>query len=132
MASPVACPFCARIASGEIVLGNDLAVAFPDGFPVGKGHTLVVSRRHRADYFGLSAEEQTAIWTLVSQVKVRLDGEHHPSGYNVGINVGGAAGQTVWHAHVHVIPRYEGDVDDPRGGVRWVLGARARYWKDPR
>ena len=125
-----ACPFCARIASGDIVLGNDLAAAFPDGFPVSAGHTLVVSRRHLADYFELSPDERAAIWALVPEVKVRLDGEHRPSGYNVGINVGRAAGQTVWHAHVHVIPRYEGDVEDPRGGVRWVLRGKARYWKD--
>ncbi len=125
-----ACPFCARIEKGEVVLGNDLAAAIPDGFPVSAGHTLVVSRRHVADYFQLSAEEQGAIWALVPEVKVRLDEEHHPSGYNVGMNVGSAAGQTVWHAHVHVIPRYQGDVEDPRGGVRSVIRGKARYWKE--
>ncbi len=61
---------------------------------------------------------------------MRLDEEHHPSGYNVGMNVGSAAGQTVWHAHVHVIPRYQGDVEDPRGGVRSVIRGKARYWRE--
>jgi diadenosine tetraphosphate (Ap4A) HIT family hydrolase len=83
-----------------------------------------------ADYFELGEEEQAALWRLVAEVKTRLDREHHPSGYNVGINVGPAGGQTVWHAHVHVIPRFEGDVEDPRGGVRWVIRARAPYWKE--
>lgn len=126
------CPFCERLARGETVVGSDLAAAFPDGFPVSPGHTLVVPRRHVADYFELTGEEQAALWTLVAEVKVRLDREQHPSGYNVGVNVGAAGGQTVWHAHVHLIPRFEGDVEDPRGGVRWVVRARAPYWKDRR
>ncbi len=125
-----ACPFCERIQAGSSLAGNDLAVAFPDGFPLNPGHTLVVPTRHVSDYFALSPEEQTAIWSLVSSVKVRLDAEHAPAGYNVGINVAPAGGQTVWHAHVHLVPRYAGDVADPRGGVRWIVPARARYWKD--
>lgn len=71
---------------------------------------------------------QAGIWSLVSDLKLRLDTERAPAGYNVGINVGVAGGQTVWHAHVHLIPRYAGDVEDPRGGVRWVIPARAPYW----
>jgi diadenosine tetraphosphate (Ap4A) HIT family hydrolase len=123
------CPFCAR-TSGEHLAANELAVAFPDGFPVNPGHALVVPRRHVASYFDLTEHEQAAVWRLVAQVKEQLDRDRGPDGYNVGINAGAAAGQTVWHAHVHLIPRYPGDVEDPRGGVRWVIRARAPYWKD--
>jgi diadenosine tetraphosphate (Ap4A) HIT family hydrolase len=83
-----------------------------------------------SDFFQLTAEEQGAVWRLAAAMKERLDQERAPAGYNVGINVGAAGGQTVWHAHVHVIPRYPGDVEDPRGGVRWVIRARAPYWKE--
>lgn len=124
------CPFCARATSGEHLAANELAVAFPDGFPVNPGHALVVPRRHVASYFDLTEHEQSALWRLVSQVKQQLDRDREPDGYNVGINAGAAAGQTVWHAHVHLIPRYPGDVEDPRGGVRWVIRARAPYWKE--
>jgi diadenosine tetraphosphate (Ap4A) HIT family hydrolase len=85
--------------------------------------------RHVASYFQLRPDEQGAIWTLVFELQQRIQHEHAPAGYNVGFNVGAAGGQTVWHAHVHVIPRYPGDVDDPRGGIRWVVGSRAAYWK---
>jgi diadenosine tetraphosphate (Ap4A) HIT family hydrolase len=131
MASPSTCPFCARIASGDLALGNQLAAAFPDGFPVSPGHGLVVPRRHVSDYFDLRPEERAAVWALVGELKAKLDLDRSPAGYNVGINVGPAGGQTVWHAHVHLIPRYRGDVEDPRGGVRWVVRARAPHWKGP-
>jgi len=124
------CPFCSRIAAGEVEPASGLAAAFADGFPVSRGHTLVVPRRHVSDYFDLTAAEQAGLWSLVAEVKRHLDASHSPAGYNVGVNVGPAGGQTVWHAHVHVIPRYAGDVDDPRGGVRWVIRARAPYWKE--
>jgi len=131
VASDLPCPFCARLASGEPLLaGSALAAAFPDGFPVSPGHALVVPRRHVADYFELSAEEQAALWALCAEVKRGLDRERAPAGYNLGVNVGAAGGQTVWHAHLHVIPRYPGDVEDPRGGVRWVIRALAPYWKE--
>jgi diadenosine tetraphosphate (Ap4A) HIT family hydrolase len=126
-----ACPFCERIRGGDLLAGNDLAAAFPDAFPVSPGHSLVVPRRHAADYFELTAEEQSAIWALVALLKARLDGERRPAGYNAGLNVGAAGGQTVWHAHAHLIPRYPGDVEDPRGGVRWVIRAKAPHWKPP-
>jgi diadenosine tetraphosphate (Ap4A) HIT family hydrolase len=87
-----------------------------------------VSRRHVADLFDLSVDEQSALWALLPIVKRALDKQHSPAGYNVGVNVGATAGQTVGHVHVHVIPRYEGDAADPRGGVRWVLPKRADYW----
>lgn len=130
MAADRDCPFCARLADGEVTAGEDLAAAFPDGFPVSPGHTLVVPRRHVSDFFQLTAQEQGAVWRLVAATKEQLDQQRAPAGYNVGINVGAAGGQTVWHAHVHVIPRYAGDVEDPRGGVRWVIRARSPYWKE--
>ncbi len=123
------CNFCDRIASGDFFLENDMAVAFGDGFPLSDGHTLVVPRRHEADLFHLSRDERNAVWTLVEEVHAHLEVSLNPDGYNVGVNVGGAAGQTVAHAHVHIIPRTAGDVDDPRGGVRWVLPARAPWWR---
>ena len=122
------CVFCDRLAAGDLEAENELAAAFPDAFPLTRGHTLVVPRRHEAKYFALSAAEQTAMWRLVNTVRARVEGELHPDGYNLGVNVGQAAGQTVGHVHIHLIPRYAGDVDDPRGGIRWIIPARARYW----
>lgn len=107
---------------------NSLAVAFEDGYPVSRGHTLIVPRRHIADYFSLGDDEQAALWALLPAVREILAKIHRPAGFNVGLNVGPAAGQTVGHVHLHVIPRYAGDVLDPRGGVRWVLPERADYW----
>jgi diadenosine tetraphosphate (Ap4A) HIT family hydrolase len=91
---------------------------------------LVVPARHVADFFALSAEEQADVWRLVAEVRVDLARRFAPDGFNVGLNAGLAAGQTVDHAHIHVIPRFAGDVPDPRGGVRWVLPAKAAYWDD--
>ena len=125
-----ACPFCDRIAVGDLIAANDSAAALFDGYPLNPGHCLVVPRRHVADFFDLSQAEQADVWRLVAEIKARLDKERAPAGYNVGINVGAAAGQTVWHAHVHLIPRRAGDVEDPRGGVRWVIPAKAPYWRD--
>lgn len=126
------CPFCERLAQGEPLAGNEHAAALPDGYPLSPGHCLVIPRRHISDYFKLTVEEQTAIWALVSDLKTKLANERSPDGFNVGINMGAAAGQTVWHAHVHLIPRYAGDVEDPRGGVRWVIPKKAAYWKSPK
>ena len=123
------CAFCDRVASGDVTVANELAVAFPDAFPLTRGHTLVVPRRHEADYFALTREEQTAMGELVGEAQTRLAREHRPDGWNVGVNVGAAGGQTVGHVHIHLIPRYAGDVDDPRGGIRWIIPARARYWE---
>ena len=96
-------------------------------FPCNPGHTLVVPRRHFASWFDASAEERVALFRIVDEVRRSLDNERHPDGYNIGINVGEAAGQTVMHLHIHVIPRFAGDVDDPAGGVRFVIPARGNY-----
>jgi diadenosine tetraphosphate (Ap4A) HIT family hydrolase len=129
---PSPCPLCQRLALPDLLAEDGLAVAFKDGFPVNPGHALIVPRRHVADLFELTADEQAALWRLLPEVKQRLDARHSPAGYTVGVNVGEAAGQTVGHVHVHLIPRYAGDVEDPRGGVRWVVPERAAYWKADR
>ncbi len=125
---PVSSPFLDRPASARTA-ENALAFAIPDGFPVSLGHTLVVPKRLVANWFDATVEEKLALIELIDEVKRILDARHRPDGYNVGFNAGEAAGQTVMHLHVHVIPRYSGDVDDPRGGVRWVVPGKAKYWE---
>lgn len=115
------------------IASNALAFAIRDGFPVSPGHTLVIPRRELASWFDATADEQAAMFALVSEIKRALDaGSPKPDGYNIGFNAGVAAGQTIFHLHVHVIPRYEGDVPDPRGGMRWVIPQRAAYWRSER
>ena len=99
-----------------------------DAFPVSPGHSLVVPRRHIASVADATADEFAAIWSLLSAVRAGIDREMRPDGYNLGINDGRVAGQTVMHLHVHLIPRYAGDSPDPRGGLRWVLPGKAKYW----
>lgn len=124
------CPFCDRIENGSVSLvSTELCVAFEDAYPLSRGHLLIVSRRHVERLRDLSPEEHRAMWDLIPAVQRCIEGEHNPDGYNVGLNDGVAAGQTVPHVHLHVIPRYAGDTSDPRGGVRWVVPARAAYWK---
>jgi diadenosine tetraphosphate (Ap4A) HIT family hydrolase len=119
--------FMCSIESSAIVAENDLALAFRDSFPVSPGHTLVITRRHVRDWFQATRDEQVAILDLIDQVKKQLDDQLHPDGYNIGFNAGQAAGQTIPHLHVHVIPRFEGDVDDPTGGVRLVIPDKGNY-----
>jgi len=119
-------PFLALPKSAHLA-ANALAFAVRDAFPVSAGHTLVVPRRLVATWFDATREEQHAILDLVDVVKNALDASHHPDGYNVGFNAGEAAGQTVMHLHVHIIPRYAGDVPDPRGGIRHVIPGKGNY-----
>jgi diadenosine tetraphosphate (Ap4A) HIT family hydrolase len=110
------------------VASNQLAFAIPDSFPVSPGHTLIVTRRVVPTWFETTHDERLAILELLDHVKALLDRRTPaPAGYNVGFNAGLAAGQTVMHVHVHVIPRYPGDVPDPRGGVRHVIPGRGNY-----
>lgn len=125
------CPFCARIATGPLLLQARLAVAIEDRFPLSPGHSLVLSRRHEADFFALGDEELDDVVRLAVKLQHLVAERYRPDGFNVGINIGEAAGQTVAHVHVHVIPRYWGDVADPRGGIRWVIPERAPYWSLP-
>ena len=122
-----ACLFCA-IPPEQILIDGPIAVAARDSYPVSKGHTLIIPRRHVASFFETTDEERQAMMKLLDEAKVMLDREHKPDGYNIGINNGPAAGQTVMHLHMHLIPRYAGDRPDPRGGVRWVIPEKAAYW----
>lgn len=119
-------PFSA-IPESDWTASNQLAFAFRDQYAVTEGHTLVVPRREVATWFDATEAEQHAIMALVAVVKAQLESELSPDGYNVGFNAGAAAGQTVFHLHVHVIPRHEGDMHDPRGGVRHVIPSRGNY-----
>ncbi len=122
------CPFCINDEKREIILESDLAYAIFDKYPVGKGHVLIIPKRHCADYFNLSHEEQESCFELLNSVKQILVQNFHPDGFNVGINVGETAGQTIFHVHIHLIPRYKGDMPDPRGGVRAVIPEKRVYW----
>jgi diadenosine tetraphosphate (Ap4A) HIT family hydrolase/HKD family nuclease len=128
-----ACPFC-DLSPARRLHVTPLVFAARDAYAVTPGHTLVIPHRHVATYFEASAAEKSAIWSLVETVKAELDAtlSPKPDGYNVGFNAGEAAGQTVMHLHVHVIPRYVGDVANPRGGVRGVIPGKADYTAAPR
>lgn len=115
----IQCLFC-TLQGTEILAKNEMAQAFFDKFPVNRGHVLIVPKRHLASLFDATMEEIMSIWKLLEEVKEELDKRFHPDGYNVGVNEGAAAGQTIFHMHVHVIPRYHGDVQDPRGGIRKI------------
>jgi len=118
------CPFCSDEGA---VLANGLAFALPDRYPVTPGHLLVIPYRHVADYFHTTLFERRAMLALLDLARRMLDERHAPQGYNIGVNVGEAAGQTVMHVHLHLIPRYAGDVANPRGGVRGVIPAKQSY-----
>ena len=124
------CPFCPP-PSDRIFHEGGCVVALWDGFPVSPGHALVVPRRHVPGWFEASAEERLELLEALDAARDVVLARHRPDGFNVGMNLGEAAGQTVPHLHVHLIPRYRGDTPDPRGGVRWVLPAKAAYWKGP-
>lgn len=119
------CPFCSS-TDAEVVLRNALWYARWDRYPITQGHLLIVPFRHEPSFLSLSGDEQTAALELPAKARLKLDSQFHPDGYNVGINIGEAAAQTVAHAHMHVIPRYNGDAPDPSGGIRWVIPS-ARY-----
>jgi diadenosine tetraphosphate (Ap4A) HIT family hydrolase len=125
--SPSPCAFCA-LAPERVIDENSTAIAIRDGYPVSPGHTLLIPRRHTSSFFDLSVSERNDVLALLERAKRAVDKELQPQGYNIGINDGSAAGQTVPHVHVHLIPRYEGDLPDPRGGVRWVIPGKAKYW----
>ena len=101
-----------------------------DTYPVSPGHALLVPHRHIPRWFDATAEEQAELTSAIEQARVAIEKRFSPQGYNIGFNDQKAAGQSVPHLHIHVIPRYEGDVDFPRGGIRTIIPARAAYWKD--
>lgn len=101
-----------------------------DGFPISRGHALIIPKRHIASLFDATSDEREALYDLLAQVKIELQEKYNPDGFNIGINEGAAAGQTVMHLHIHLIPRYSGDLPDPRGGVRWIFPEKADYWSN--
>lgn len=121
------CFFCQRIKNNDFILENELAIARFDDFPVNKGHLEVVPKRHISDWWETSSEEKMAIFELLDEAKKMIDEKYKPDGYNIGMNLGVSAGQSIMHLHVHLIPRYIGDVSNPRGGVRGVIPSKKNY-----
>jgi diadenosine tetraphosphate (Ap4A) HIT family hydrolase len=124
---PVACPFCPPPPE-RLFFESPLLLALWDGFPVSPGHALLIPRRHVATWVDATEEEQRALTSAIAVAQAEIEKRHRPDGFNVGMNLGTAAGQTVPHLHLHVIPRYAGDSPDPRGGIRWVVPKNADYW----
>jgi diadenosine tetraphosphate (Ap4A) HIT family hydrolase len=121
------CPFC-TLPESRIVDCNAFGVTIRDAYPVSPGHMLVIPRRHVGSFFEITEAERSGLMELLSNAKIMVQADLVPAGYNIGINDGASAGQTVPHLHIHLIPRYTGDLPDPRGGVRWVLPEKAKYW----
>jgi diadenosine tetraphosphate (Ap4A) HIT family hydrolase len=111
----------------KTIVENDLAYAVRDIFPVSPGHTLIIPRRHMLNIFEATSAEREALFDILRTVRRDLMDEFSPDGFNIGINEGTAAGQTVMHLHIHIVPRFRGDVDDPRGGVRGVIPSGKNY-----
>lgn len=125
------CPFCEIGSSDDhsrVIAANITALAIYDAYPVTEGHSLIIPKRHVNSFFAATAEERADMLFLLDSVKDVLDKTYQPDSFNIGINDGPAAGQTVPHVHMHLIPRYSSETDDPRGGVRWVIPDKANYW----
>ena len=123
-------PF-APLEPDRIIYEDGDTIAFYDRYPVSPGHALVIAKTVTASLYDLPSETQGALWQTVGIVRKLLHARHQPAGFNIGLNDGLAAGQTIHHAHIHIIPRYPGDQPDPRGGVRWIFPEKARYWDRP-
>ncbi len=121
-----ACKFC-NVSPEKNFLNGDYGFAQWDKHPVSEGHALVIPQRHFADYFEASEQERNQLWKMVSEVREIIEAKHRPQGYNVGINVGAVAGQSILHLHIHIIPRYQGDMENPQGGVRGVIPDKQKY-----
>ena len=126
MSEVISCPFCFP-RPNEIFHDGALVLGIWDTFPVSEGHALLVTKRHVPSWFDASDEERTELVAACEIAKSAIEKRYRPDGYNIGVNVGSAAGQSVPHLHMHVIPRYAGDVPDPKGGVRWVIPGKANY-----
>jgi diadenosine tetraphosphate (Ap4A) HIT family hydrolase len=124
-----ACPFCS-ITSDKIAAQSPLSFTIRDTLPVSPGHTLILPKRHFASIFEATKDEVAALWKALQQARNGLLKEFSPDGFNTGINDGLASGQTIRHLHIHLIPRYKGDMPDPRGGIRCIFPDNAVYWKD--
>jgi diadenosine tetraphosphate (Ap4A) HIT family hydrolase len=121
------CPFCNPDKDREIILESASVFAIYDKFPVNNGHVLIIPKKHVSNYFELSFKEQSACWFVLNSVQKIIQEKFNPDGFNVGININETAGQTVPHVHIHLIPRYNGDVEEPRGGVRGVIPGKKEY-----
>ncbi|MCF7885625.1 MAG: HIT family protein [Candidatus Marinimicrobia bacterium] len=119
------CIFCKK--SSEAVVENEMAYAIFDEYPVNKGHMLIIPKRHFDNYFDATKKEYLAIQDLSHECKNIIDEKYSPDGYNIGVNIGYEAGQTIMHLHIHLIPRYKGDIEDPRGGVRKIKEQLVEY-----
>jgi diadenosine tetraphosphate (Ap4A) HIT family hydrolase len=112
----------------RVLVETERTLAFLDRYPVSEGHALVVPKIVAASLYDLVEDVQAELWSAVRRTRLVLAERFRPDGFNIGLNDGTAAGQTVAHVHIHIMPRYRGDTPDPRGGVRWILPERARYW----
>ena len=122
------CLFC-EIDKDRIIASNEFCYAIRDGSPVTEHHTIIILHRHVADYFGLYQPELNAVNQMINEVKEGIEEiDSSVTGFNIGMNCGEDAGQSVFHCHIHLIPRRKGDVDDPKGGVRGVIADKLRYW----
>lgn len=121
------CVFCSEIEKERVLFESEDWIAFYDLFPVSKGHTLIIPKKHYETYFDVPMEMRESLGYRINTVKHILDEKYHPDGYNIGFNCGEAAGQSVMHFHLHIIPRYKGDVENPRGGVRGVIPSKQNY-----
>ena len=111
----------------RILFKGEYFLIIKDGFPVSPGHILIISNKLKADYFSLSKQEKLALVDMIDKSKKLIEKNHSPDGYNIGMNCGESAGQTVMHFHCHVIPRYIGDMDNPRGGIRYCIPEKGNY-----
>lgn len=121
------CSFCCPSKEAELIVESAQAFSIFDKYPVSSGHALVIPKRHVSDYFELSFKEQSSCIFMLNKVKDLIQKRFNPDGFNIGLNVGEIAGQTVNHVHIHLIPRFKGDVEDPRGGVRGVIPSKKTY-----
>ena len=121
------CVFCKDFDKNRIIYEDSTWVAIYDNYPVSKGHVLVIPKRHCETYFDLNFIELESVSVTIGIIKKLLDKKFNPDGYNIGMNCGEAAGQTVMHCHIHIIPRYNGDCENPRGGVRGVIPSKQNY-----
>ena len=121
------CVFCGGIEKDRVLFETTQWIAMYDKYPVSKGHVLLIPKDHRETFFDLSDSLLESLKFRINDVKNILDAKFHPNGYNIGVNCGKSAGQTVMHCHIHIIPRYDGDVEDPRGGVRGVIPSKQKY-----
>ena len=128
MDQPPQCFFCS-LPKARVLLETEHCLAFFDGFPVTEGHLLVIPKKHCPILHNLPPKELAEVWELVARSRSMLQEKYEPAGFNIGVNEGVAAGQTILHAHIHIIPRRLGDVPEPRGGVRWVIPEKAKYWE---